>query len=165
MDNTIKNSLVKALQKEFVRRNLIKFFIEKGIDNFLISPYPPMMLDISERIPQLNGALEVKYYLEDINLQSNIIKLGWNLFVLSNNRMFLGYTNHVNISEVENGVNCIKNHDGPITIKQLIEYVISVLGKSNILRDIQQNNSINTVNNIKTSTTLFKPIPSFKKRV
>lgn len=167
MDNLTKKQLLKTLQKEFVRRNLIQYFESKGYDNFLIKPYPPSLMDITERINVLDGVIEVEHYLEDINVKNNMIKVGWNLFVLGNQRAFLGHTTHQNLTEIENGISECKMHaDGPISIKELVEWVVHALGESSKLQDIYQyhNNQKDSIIN----TGYIKPykrIPDMRRRV
>jgi len=167
MDSATKSSLVKTLQKEFVRRNLICYFEGKGYDNFLVKPYPPSLMDIVERIEVLSGIVEVKHHLEDINMQNNIIKVGWNLFVLGNQRAFLGYTNHKSVSDIESAVGESKSDpNGSKTIKELIEWVVEVIGSSKKLKDLYEQYKLQDSSIINTSYVKpYKSIPNFKRRV
>lgn len=167
MDNIAKNSLLRILQKEFIRRNLIKYFEEKGYNNFLVKPYPPTMLDLVDE--DNSDILEIKYYLEDINMKNNTIKFGWNLFLLGNKRIFLGYTNHRNLAEVESSKNNIDQfHDGPITIKALIESIVEILGNSEKLKEVYNSNNNKGYGNMTKLSMAVKPykqIPNFSRRV
>lgn len=164
MDNAAKNSILKIMQKEFARRCLIKYFSEKGYDNFLVNPYPPTILDLED--DRFADMIEVKYYLEDINMKDNMIKLGWNIFVLGNKRIFLGYTTHQRLNEVENGRNdSNKHHDGPINIKKIIETIVEILGNSSKLKDIDHEQGYGDLTKLPTSVRPYKPVPDIRRRV
>jgi hypothetical protein len=172
IDTVTKDSLTKILQKEFIRRSLVKFFEEKGYDNFLVKPYPPTLLNMPERIPFLEGVTEVKYNLEDIDMKTSTIKVAWNLFVLGNKRTFLGYTTHGNLTEIETGINSVsRHHDGPITLKAITEVIVEMLGSSNKIKDIYQqakgfgDNTTMTGNSVVQIADLRKPLPDFRRRV
>jgi hypothetical protein len=165
MDNTTKSTLVKTLQKEFVRRKLVQYFESKGYDNFQVNAYPPSIVDIMERIDALNGIVEINHNLEDVNIQNNDIKLAWNLFVLGNNRAFLGYTTHQSLTEVETAGHQAVQYNGPITIKQLVEWMVDTIGESSKLTEIYDNNSKAQNNSTLGMTTNKSTIPSFNKRV
>ena len=164
MNNTTKQLLTNALLKEFLRRSLTKFFMEKGFDNFLVSPYPQTILNIAEMVPILNGVLEVKYHLDDININTNAVKLKWNIFVLGNNRIYLGDTTHLSLTEISNGLNASDiNFSGPRSIKEIIEAIVHFLSKSSKLQSIYDSSwSEDVAPNINLQ---HKPMPSFKKRV
>lgn len=172
IDNVTKDSLTRILQKEFVRRSLIMFFEEKGYDNFLVNPYPPTLLNLPERIPFLEGIVEVNYNLEDIDMKTNTIKVAWNLFVLGNQRTFLGCTTHGNLTEIETGINASKKyHDGPITLKAVIEAMVEMIGDSNKIKDIYQqakgfgDNTTMAGSSVVQIPDLRKPLPDFRRRV
>ena len=165
MDNASKSSLVKILQKEFVRRKLIQYFESKGYDNFKVNPYPPSIVDIMERVDILNGIVEINHSLEDVNIQTNDIKLGWNLFVLGNKRAFLGYTTHQSLIEVETAGGQAAPYNGPITVKQLVEWMVEAIGESSKLSDIYDSNNKaqNNNNSIAGMARPNKAIPNLNK--
>lgn len=167
MDN-ISNSLLKIMQKELIRRSLIKYFSEKGYDNFLVKPYPPSIYDMGQNLDILNSFVEVENFLEDVNIYNNSVKVGWNIFVLGNKRIFLGYTIHEKLSDIEREVNTIKQHDGPISIKSIIETIVEFLGSSNKLNDIYKSKDMvdsDVSNQVGTALNLNKPIHDFKRQV
>lgn len=165
MDSIIKTEVLKILQKEFVRRNLIRYFEEKGYDNFLIKPYPPTLLDMTD--DRFLDILEVKYFLEDVNMKQNTVKLGWNMFLLGNKRIFLGYTIHRNLSEIDSSRNDVKKyHDGPITIKAIVESVVEILGKSKKLKEIYNSSQgYGDATKLPMAMKPYKQIPNFRRRV
>ncbi len=165
MNNLVKTQIANALQKEYLRRSFIKYFSEKGYDNFLVKPYPPVLRDMPTKLPFLNGILELQHPIEDINLADNTIKVAWNLFLLGNKRIFLGYTTHNNMSEIENGIGAIdKHHDGPISIKQIIEVMVELLGQSGKTSEISKKRSANT-NRQGFGMKPYKGIPDLRRRV
>lgn len=168
MDSTTKSSLLKTLQKEFIRRSLIQYFESKGYDNFLNKPYPPSMLDMVQN-PMFDGVVEIQYFLEDINMQNNTIKVGWNMFVLGNNRAFLGYTTHKDVSEIENCIGESRaNPDGPITIKGLVEWMVESIGKSNKIKDLYDRHTQdrqNSVQSVYVKPYTGKTIPDMRRKV
>lgn len=101
MDDIVIDKIRKQLNNELVRRLLIKYFYGKGFsESFDLKVYPPSMQDIIEIVPELNGKVEVVPTAEEIDPISGYARLGWNLFVLGNKRMFLGYTEHSNLSDL-----------------------------------------------------------------
>lgn len=86
---------------EVVKRMLIKYFIEKGFDDsFDKQLFPPMLQDLSSVIPLLASKVEVVPFAKEIDTGLNKAVLGWNLFVLGNQRMYLGETHHTGLSDL-----------------------------------------------------------------
>lgn len=166
MDNLTKQLLTKTMQKELLRRKLIAYFKSKGYDNFLVKPYPPSLCDMPEMVDILNSLLEVKNYLEDIEIQSGVIKVGWNIFLLGNNRAFLGHTSHNSVADVENSCSHVAQYpDGKLTIKQIIEWIVNVVGDSDELSDEYGKNKVDNKMIVPKSIAPNRTIPSFRKRV
>jgi len=136
MDNFTKTRLVNLVNLEYVRRLLIKYFSDKGYKNFKLSPYPPSLTDLTESIPQLRPIIEIKNFVEDIDMVNSNIKMGWNLFILGNKRVFLGYTTHKNLSDVNNAKYSVDFYSGPISIEEIINNVINLLRNYEHLSDI-----------------------------
>lgn len=161
VSNNIKHDLSKILRKELLRRNLNKYFQEKGYDNFQVCPYPPTLMDLPDRIPVLAGIVEVSYAIDNINMVNNMVQVLWNVFVLGNKRIFMGKTPHENFSGIENSINNVDMHfDGPVTIKKLIEIIVEFLGDSQVLQNIEKNG----VGPNLTYTTPAKPIPDWNRK-
>lgn len=168
MDKITKTSLVKIMQKEFVRRNLIKFFEDKGYNNFLVNPNPPSLMDLVDRVDVLQGIAEVKYYIEDINMENNMIKVGWNLFLLGNQRAFLGHTSHTNLTEIESSIgDPTPNVNGNLSIKEIIEWSVETIGQSSKLKDLYDQSHSGTSSELSRMDTIkpYKSVPDFKRRV
>tara|TARA_R110000751_G_scaffold132023_3_gene234444 strand:- start:740 stop:1264 length:525 start_codon:yes stop_codon:yes gene_type:complete len=100
---------------EAVKRVLIKYFCEKGFqESFDRQLYPAIIQDISFAIPAFSTKIEVVPHIVEMDTASDSATLGWNLFVLGNQRMYLGDTSHRNLvtlaSEIRNGQLVIPEH-------------------------------------------------------
>lgn len=123
-----------ALNAELTRRLLNRYFVMKGYtESFDKRIYPPILQDMAMLVPQLFGKIEIVPSVEDIDPNTGVVKLNWNLFALGNNRMWLGQSAHTNLSEVRTPI------AGPLmstarmthaTPKRIIEYLVKVLGNS-----------------------------------
>jgi len=134
MDNQrFVEKLRRKLNIDVARRLLIKYFVDKGFDNFNGTIYPPLLSDMPKAIPQLFDKIEVKPHVESINTMLDSAVLGWNLFVLGNQRQYLGTTYHSNLREL-----AMQLHSGVIsdnsqsashltTPKQIVAFVVRVL--------------------------------------
>jgi len=132
-DTVLVHKLQHVLNQELIKRSLIRYFTEKGCDNFKRPVYAPMVQDLPLRIPELINKLEIVPYAKEINPVNGQVTVGWNLFVLGNNRMSLGESTHNNMSELQRAIN------GPmidsITMdnrspEDIIDFVIKVLSNS-----------------------------------
>lgn len=86
---------------EVVKRMLIKYFIDKGFeDSFDKQVFPPSLQDLTATIPLLASKVEVQPFAKEIDTGLNKAVLGWNLFVLGNQRMYLGETHHTGLSDL-----------------------------------------------------------------
>lgn len=90
----------KALTVHILRESLNCYFSDKELtkDDYI---YPPAIRDIADSVPILSGRVEVVPYMEEINPTTNWVKVGWNLFVLGNQRIFLGHTIHESLAHME----------------------------------------------------------------
>lgn len=132
--STLSDKVYTALNQELIRRLLIRYFTQKGFkENFTKRIYPPLIQDITVQVPHLNGKVEVQPYVEDINPESGVVRLGWNLFVLGQKRLYLGESIHTSLAEVQNAV------FGPppntrfinyATPKRIVNFIVRILGNS-----------------------------------
>jgi hypothetical protein len=112
---------------------LIKYFHDKGLKESMDNKvYPPNLLDLPLRIPQLSSKIEIYPYVGDIDPLSGQVVLGWNLFVLGNQRMFLGESVHTNLSEIQVNTMGILNTTGInlinyTTPKKIISFIVETL--------------------------------------
>jgi len=121
---------------EAVKRVLIKYFHDKGFgESFDRQLYPAIIQDISFAIPAFGNKIEVVPHIEELDQTSDKAVLGWNLFVLGNQRMYLGDTHHHNLSrlaeELKTGQLVIpENCSGAMrttTPRRVVNFIIRVL--------------------------------------
>jgi len=129
----VKNRLKKALQEELVKRLLIKYFKEKSLDETPI--YPPSIFDLPFRIPELLSAVEVVPFVEQMDPMTNVVTIGWNLFVLGTNRMFLGTSTHTNLMEFRRSISGpVQSTNMPSSRKKtaadVTEFIMTMVGRN-----------------------------------
>lgn len=88
-----------ALNRDVSRRLLIRYFMSQD-NNFDRSVYPPSIYDLPNQVPELYDKIEIIPHARCIDPLTDRAELGWNLFVLGTNRMYLGETYHNNIKEL-----------------------------------------------------------------
>ena len=165
MNKNFQNSVCKSLNKEFLRRTLNKFFIEKGYDNFKRSPYPPNIRDLSSLDP-LSGLVEVSHSIDDINLINNSVKLIWNIFVQGNKRIFLGYTEHVNMTDISNNNTSKDEHyNGATSIENIIDHIITMISETDAIMTIHSRSNGQSAFNNLASKGAMNPMPMPFKRM
>lgn len=134
----VNDQLARVLQKEYLRRSLIKYFEDKGYTKtFSKCAYPPALQDLNDQA-FANRAIEVAYNIEDIDLLDNTVKVSWNMFILGNKRIFLGYTNHKNFTDIKNSSHSLVDFSGPIEISKIIDTVVQFLGDSTAIYDVNK---------------------------
>lgn len=79
---------------EVIKKHLIKYFMDKGFESFNKQIFPPLLQDLTLQIPLLASKIEVIPNVEQIDVTIDKATLTWNLFVLGNQRMYLGQTFH-----------------------------------------------------------------------
>jgi len=90
-----------VLNAEVVRRLLIRYFIDKGFgESFDRQMYPALMQDLVMVVPVLSNKVEVVPFAEEIDTAMGRAVLGWNLFVLGSQRMYLGETHHNSLHDL-----------------------------------------------------------------
>lgn len=95
MDSHTIENIKHVSNTEVIRRMLIRYFIEKGFtESFDRHLYPAILQDITMAIPQLTTKVEIVPFAEEVDTYQGKAVLGWNLFVLGNQRMYLGQTYH-----------------------------------------------------------------------
>jgi hypothetical protein len=133
MNARVKNRLKRALQEELVKRLLVKYFKDKGVEETLI--YPPVIFDLPYRVPELMNSVEVVPFVETIDPTTNVVTIGWNLFVLGTNRVSLGHSTHTNLMEFKRSL--LASGDGKgmpssrkKTARDLIEFIMETVGRN-----------------------------------
>jgi len=127
-----------ALNQELLRRQLIRYFVQKGFkESFNRKLYPPQLQDMTMHVPILDGKVEVTPFVEDIDPNSGVVTLGWNLFVLGNKRMYLGESTHTSLVEITNfGIGQAPPEADHTTPRRVMNFVIKILSedKRGVLR-------------------------------
>lgn len=101
MDAYVADKIKHVANTEVIRRLLIKFFMDKGFtESFDRHVHPSLIQDLPYIIPILSNKIEILPYAEDIDPSLGRARLGWNMFVLGNHRMYLGETYHNNLSDL-----------------------------------------------------------------
>ena len=136
----IHENLEAVFNAELVKRLLIKYFSDKGFtENFDRKVYPPLLQDICECIPELTEKVEVVPHVIEIS-PNEFARLGWNLFVLGNQRMYLGESEHTNLSDlgrqIESKAIVIPITEDQMTVRRartardIVSWIAKTLGKS-----------------------------------
>lgn len=123
---------------EVVRRLLIKYFMDKGFsESFDRQMYPALIQDLPQIIPVLSPKLEIVPHANEVDTSQGRAVLGWNLFVLGNQRMYLGETYHNSLHDLarqirtgviripESGFHTARRQTTP---RRVISFVTRVLG-------------------------------------
>lgn len=132
-DKLLIERLRVVLNRELIKRSLIRYFAEKAFENFDRSVYAPMLQDLPVRVPELADKLEIVPYVRETSPTTGQVTMGWNLFVLGTNRMSLGESSHMNMNEFQNAINgpmVSSTSSGQKTPAEIIDFVISTLGTS-----------------------------------
>jgi hypothetical protein len=154
-DSSLIDKLRSIISQEYVRRSLIKYFSDKGYTNFTVSVYPPSVQDIGTVIPELANKVEVVPFVREFNPATGKAIIGWNLFVLGNNRMDLGESKHSSVFELQHVIKT-SGYGGKQTPKDIIEFILNVLSTSKfgII------NTENEIGNVMPNVPLGKPSSS-----
>jgi len=140
MDSTSVDTIKHVSNTEVIRRLLIKYFYDKGFnESFDKHLYPCLVQDLPLVIPVLSDKIEVVPYAEEVDSINGKVKIGWNMFVLGKQRMYLGETSHNNMQDLARQI-----HSGMIlppngvptsvrkqaTPRRIITFITRILGNS-----------------------------------
>ncbi len=101
IDSYVIDRLKHVSNTEVVRRVLIKYFMDKGFaESFDRQMYPALIQDLPLVVPILSNKLEIVPFASEIDTSLGRAVLGWNLFVLGNQRMYLGETYHNSLQDL-----------------------------------------------------------------
>jgi len=145
-EDLLAHKVYMALNKELLRRILIKYFFERGYKESMSGKiYPPSIQDIPTSVPQLAGKIDIQPHIEDVNPMTGLITLGWNLFILGNKRMYLGETSHTSLRDIKNVIQGPCKSNGVRSVeykspKRVISFIVDSLAenKAGDLGDITQ---------------------------
>lgn len=140
MDSYSVDKIKHLSNTDVVRRLLIKYFIDKGFtESFDRQMYPSLIQDLPMIIPSISNKIEVIPHAQDVDPSMGKAVLGWNMFVLGNQRMYLGETYHNNLQDlarqVKSGVILIPegghaNARRQTTPRRVIAFISRVLSDS-----------------------------------
>jgi hypothetical protein len=101
MDSHTIDNIKHISNTEVIRRLLIKYFFDKGfVESFDRQLYPSIVQDIPMAIPALASKVEIVPNAVNVDTSLGKAVLGWNIFVLGNQRMYLGETHHNNLQDL-----------------------------------------------------------------
>lgn len=125
-------SMERIINSEIVRKSLKSYFKSRELNGFI---YPPDLKTLPEEVPMLHRKVEVVPHIEEIDPISGLVTIAWNMFVLGNNRLFLGYSKHESMQHMENSVDCGEQSGGRATPESITDYILSVIDNKNINKD------------------------------
>jgi len=129
---TLANKIRRILTGHATRTALEQFFetVEIGMDEPV---YPPVLREMMSRVPMVSSRVEIKPHVVELDPTTNAVRVGWNLFVLGNNRLFLGTSVHESMEDLNRQVtiNGEKSDTSEryTTPKQIINFVIDTLNE------------------------------------
>lgn len=132
-DRMLLDKVRHALNSEFIKRSLTKYFVNKGYQDFKTLVYSPMLQDMPKAIPELAHKVEVVPFVKEVMPATGQVTIGWNLFVLGVNRMELGDSTHANMSDLQRAIygpqpqSIATNMKSP---EDIIEFVLKVMSSS-----------------------------------
>jgi len=132
-DKFLVDKIKRVFNDEYLRRNLIKYFVDKGFDNFNKKIYAPVLQDLPYLVPELVNKVEIVPFVKESNPATGQVNMGWNLFVLGTNRVDLGDSLHNNMNEFHQALNGPPSsgaYNALKTPKELIDFIMVVLQNS-----------------------------------
>ena len=101
MNSRTVDKIRHALNTDVVRRMLIRYFVDKGFtETFDRVMYPGLVQDLVIACPILTSKVEVIPHCIEIDTVGQRAVLGWNMFVLGTQRMYLGETHHRDLADL-----------------------------------------------------------------
>lgn len=137
MDPRTADTIKHAINTDVVRKMLVKYFVDKGFtESFDRLLYPALIQDLPMHVPQLSTKLDIEPHAIEVNPLTGRAKLGWNLFVLGNQRMYLGETFHKDLLDLARQIQggTVQVPSKPVamkqvTPKQVVTFITRVLDK------------------------------------
>lgn len=134
IDVNLQNRIASLMHAELANRLLIQYMISKGVEDFTKPLNPIVIADLSKAIPELARKLEIIPYVYNLDPLTGASQLGWNLFVLGCNRMYLGKTKHSKLSELVSQGASIDPGESVVELatsaRDVIKFVCNTLKKS-----------------------------------
>lgn len=140
MNSRDADKLKHVLNTEVVRRMLIRYFVQKGFkESFDKTMHPSSMQDLLIALPQLASKVEVVPHAVEVDTSAGKAVLGWNLFVLGSQRMYLGETHHRSLPDLARQIQSgqitetesYSTSRRRVTPRQVVAFIVRVLGRHN----------------------------------
>jgi len=109
------------------------YFRLKGYGDFEEYVYPPSLNDLPSMIPEMRTKVEITPFSERIDPTTGLVEIGWNLFVLGTNRMFLGYSYHDSAQDLQRSFDITANslpHESKRKAADIVDFIIETLAKN-----------------------------------
>lgn len=131
-----RHKIKRALNQKIVLLALTKYFYDKGYSS-LDRPIDPIIIqDLPIMVTGLDTKVEVIPHIVEVDPTISRAVVGWNMFVLGNQRIFLGETIHNSIAELakqvysNSTVMSANDHQRCTTARRIISFIGRVLGAS-----------------------------------
>lgn len=134
MNSNTVDKIRDSLNLKVVESLLRKYFSLKGINEDR-QVNPASIQDMQHSIPELGDKIEIEPHAVELDIQGNSATVGWNLFVLGNQRIYLGETYHNDIGNLTKQlrmgrVDDAKDARKTRTTNQIISFILSRLENS-----------------------------------
>jgi hypothetical protein len=135
MNAILARQIKRKLLRELFRRRLIQYFSDKGYEQSFDMPlFPPVIADLALKVQELFTKVEVQPFVEEVDQISNYVRVGWNLYVLGTNRLYLGSSSHSSMADLRMSIGGTVNHDMPVeyttTPAEVIDFILKILDQS-----------------------------------
>ena len=132
MNATLANKIRRILTGHATRTSLEQFFETAGVE--MDEPlYPPLIREMMSRVPIVSTRVEIKPHVVELDPTTNAVRVGWNLFVMGNNRLYLGTSVHESMEDLNRQaiINGEKSDTSErfTTPKQIINFIIDTLNE------------------------------------
>jgi hypothetical protein len=140
MNDLDRDKLKFTLNIDVARRMLIKYFIDKDkkfAESFDLPVNPIELQDMNMTGTGLDTKIEIIPHVINIDPATSRARIGWNLFVLGHQRMYIGETLHGNLMSLAAQIRAGTITDGTVvgtrrctTPKRIVAFVERVLLQS-----------------------------------
>jgi len=128
----VAEKIKRSLDISRLRDRLGSYFEMKGFE-YEDSIYPPALQDLWHVIPEVATKVEINPFVKELNPVTGVVTIGWNLFVLGTQRMYLGWSTHQTLEDLMRGVSgntMGMPSESDATPSSIIDFVVRVLGTS-----------------------------------
>ena len=122
----LQKRLEHRLGKEITTKALKEYMAQHGYGNGNLLVFPPSINDIGLQ-PDTFKKVELVPFPKDTDPTSNGVVVGWNLFVLGTNRLYLGSTIHGSMAELKGGVGNEVGANLEKTAAEIVDFIVNIL--------------------------------------